>query len=342
MKKIVMFCFAVAFILCLTLSVSASETLTASMDKDSCTAGEYIRVKVEYSGENIGAFLADMQYDPESLRYVRTENDSDDYVKSADSNGILRTVYTVKTNGKGSLFTAVFKVLPTAVKADVSVKLYDIVDSNANSFGPDKSFNLSSAVSIPSGEALLLDLIPSTGELKEDFSPYTTSYTMSVPYEVKSLTFKATVSPGAKCSINRKNLGSGGSVTDFVLTVTSEDEETKNIYTIKVTRGEYVRPSASNTKDEPDEEQESEITPDAEYETVTPEYTGDEIVPDEDISDGDYVPEQSTVIERSETPLKSDGSMIWFLAGAGVCLVCVLAGVLIAKLFGNTGKHGKH
>ena len=141
-KKIVMFCFAVAFILCLTLSVSASETLTASMDKDSCTAGEYIRVKVEYSGDNMGAFLADMQYDPESLRYVRTENDSDDYVKSADSNGILRTVYTVKTNGKGSLFTAVFKVLPTAVKADVSVKLYDIVDSNARAMGADKSFNL--------------------------------------------------------------------------------------------------------------------------------------------------------------------------------------------------------
>lgn len=339
MKRLVCCVLLLMLALSAGITVCASENLTISLDKDTCTAGEYLRVNLEYNGSDIGAFLAEMEYDSNSLRYVRTDNISGDYVKSAESSGIVRSVYTYNDNGKGTLFTVVFKVLPGAEKADISVKLYDIVDNNAVSMGDNITATLSSAVIVPSGEALLLDLIPSAGELNEDFSPYTTEYSISVPYEVDSMSFEVAVSQGAKCSINRKNLGPGGSTTDFLLTVSSEDGETKNIYTVKVTRGEYVRPSggASDT-DEP--EGTAEITTEPEYEPLSPEYEGEE-VPSSETENQQY-PQQNSHVERAETPINSGNNMIFFLAGVGVCLVCVLAGVLIAKLFGNTGKHTKH
>lgn len=340
MKRLVSCILLLLLALSAGITVCASENLTVSIDKDTCTVGEYLRVKLEYNGSNIGAFLADMEYDSNSLRYVRTDNDSGDYVKSAESSGMVRSVYTYKDNGKGTLFTVVFKVLPGAEKAEISAKLYDIVDNNAEPMGNNITANLSSAVIVPSGEALLLDLIPSTGELNEDFSPYTTEYSISVPYEVDSMSFEVAVSQGAKCSINRKNLGPGGSTTDFLLTVSSEDGETKNIYTVKVTRGAYVRPSGgvSSDTDEPLNDTESTNAP--EYETVNPEFEGEEeLLPE---TENQQYPQQNSHVEKAETPINSGNNMVFFLAGAGVCLVCVLAGVLIAKLFGNTGKHTKH
>lgn len=340
MKRIITCLLMLIFTLTLGITVSASENLSVSVDKESCTVGEYLRVKVDYSGSDIGAFLADMEYDTGSLRYVRTDNDSGDYVKSAESTGMVRTVYTYKNGGKNTLFTVVFKVLPGAEKAEVAVKLYDIVNNNGESMGADISTTLSSAVVIPSGEALLLDMIPSSGELNEDFSPYTTEYTMSVPYEVETMSFEVAVSQGAKCSINRKNLGPGGSTTNFLLTVTSEDGETKNVYTVKVTRGEYVRPSAGAASDVEGAEDTVEETADPTYETVSPEYEGEE----EPVTESEVTPypQQNSHVEKAETPIKSGNNMLFFLAGAGVCLVCVFVGVLIAKLFSNTGKHTKH
>lgn len=327
--------------LSLSLPVWASELLSAHIDKEECTVGEYLRVKVECNVDNVGAFLADTEFDPENLRYVRLENDSGDYVSSAEGDKLVRTVYTVDDNGKGPLFTLVFKVLPGAETAEVSVKLYDIVDSNAQKLSEDKTIKLSSELVVPSGDALLLDLIPSTGELNEDFSPYTYEYTMSVPYEVETMSFEAAVSESAKCSINRKNLGSGGSVTDFILTVSSEDGKTKNTYTVKVTRGEYVRPAGEGSSDSPDKAGDSSGETDSpQYETLMPELSPDDALPG--TSAQVPVSGEDTVVVRNESPINSGNSMVWFLAGAAACLVCVFAGVLIAKLFSGTGKHGKH
>lgn len=54
-------------------------------------------------------------------------------------------------------------------------------------------------------------------------------------------------SAGAKVSVNRRKLGSGGSDTLFRLTVTAEDGVTKQVYTVNVHRGKYAAPTPKPT-----------------------------------------------------------------------------------------------
>ena len=89
-----------------------------------------------------------------------------------------------------------------------------------------------------SSDARLLSLTPETGNLSPSFTPEQLEYTMSVPYEVTSLTFTAEAAEGATFWVNRKNLGSGGETVEFRITVTAEDEKTKQIYTVLVYREE--------------------------------------------------------------------------------------------------------
>ena len=87
-------------------------------------------------------------------------------------------------------------------------------------------------------DASLLTLYSEEGELTPDFSPDQHEYTMTVPYEVTSVTFYAEAAEGATYRVNRKNLGPGGSDTEFIITVTAEDGKTKQEYTVTVHREE--------------------------------------------------------------------------------------------------------
>ena len=89
-----------------------------------------------------------------------------------------------------------------------------------------------------SNEARLLSLKPAAGTLSPTFDPDQLTYTLTVPYEVTTMTFDAEASEGAVYRVNRKNLGAGGSDTLFTITVTAEDGETKTIYQVTVHRGE--------------------------------------------------------------------------------------------------------
>ena len=97
-----------------------------------------------------------------------------------------------------------------------------------------------------SGDASLLVLAPDTGSLDQAFSPGQLEYTMSVPFSVKSLTFQTEPAPGATCRVNRKNLGAGGSDTEFIFTVTAADGKTKQTYRVMVHRGQEVQGSTSS------------------------------------------------------------------------------------------------
>lgn len=99
----------------------------------------------------------------------------------------------------------------------------------------------------PDSEAKLLTLKPDNGELEPEFSPEITEYEVSVPYEVEELNFGMSASAGAKVSVNRRKLGSGGSDTLFRLTVTAEDGVTKQVYMVNVHRGEYAAPTPKPT-----------------------------------------------------------------------------------------------
>ena len=89
-----------------------------------------------------------------------------------------------------------------------------------------------------SQDARLLSLTPATGTLSPAFSPDRLEYTMDVPFTVTSMTFTGEPAKGATFRVNRKNLGAGGSDTVFLITVTAEDKETKQVYQVTVHRNE--------------------------------------------------------------------------------------------------------
>ena len=100
-----------------------------------------------------------------------------------------------------------------------------------------------------SSDARLLSLTPETGNLSPSFTPEQLEYTMSVPYEVTSLTFTAEAAEGATFWVNRKNLGSGGETVEFRITVTAEDEKTKQVYTVLVYREEKEESQPEESSD---------------------------------------------------------------------------------------------
>ncbi|MBQ6856810.1 MAG: cadherin-like beta sandwich domain-containing protein, partial [Lachnospiraceae bacterium] len=81
-----------------------------------------------------------------------------------------------------------------------------------------------------------LVLTPPVGELKPAFDPNIYEYTLEVPFTYQSLEWDAIPCDDAAVRVNRKNLGAGGSTTDFFFTVTASDNKTKAIYTVHVTR----------------------------------------------------------------------------------------------------------
>ncbi|MEF2801255.1 MAG: cadherin-like beta sandwich domain-containing protein, partial [Acutalibacter sp.] len=89
-----------------------------------------------------------------------------------------------------------------------------------------------------SADASLLSLTPATGTLTPAFDPDVYEYSLTVPFEVTTMTFTAEAPEGATYRVSRKNLGAGGSDTDFEITVTAADGETRQVYTVTVHRSE--------------------------------------------------------------------------------------------------------
>lgn len=98
-----------------------------------------------------------------------------------------------------------------------------------------------------SSEAKLQKLQPSQGTLTPDFSPDVTEYQLTVPFSVTAISYELQAFGGAKYSVNRKNLGAGGSDTRFEITVTAEDGKTKQIYGVTVHREEKTPPPPTPT-----------------------------------------------------------------------------------------------
>ena len=109
-----------------------------------------------------------------------------------------------------------------------------------------------------SADASLLSLTPATGTLTPAFDPDIYQYSLTVPFEITTMTFTAEAPAGATYRVNRKNLGAGGSDTDFEITVTAADGETRQVYTVTVHRSEK------------EEEEKPELSSDAFLLSLTP------------------------------------------------------------------------
>lgn len=213
--------------------------------------GEGLEIEVEYDGiyGRVNACVFRLSFEPGLMDFVGTQEISGGYLVSTIEGSTLRTVYSSYTDGSGlESVSFEFKARKTADITITRVEVY------VEQVAAEKEAPEIPPVSVEyeerppaSSEAKLLALNPDSGELEPEFSPDIIEYEMSVPYSVTEMSFGISASPGAKVSVNRRKLGSGGSDTLFRLTVTAEDGVTKQVYTVNVHRGEYIAPTPKPT-----------------------------------------------------------------------------------------------
>lgn len=213
--------------------------------------GERLSVQIEYDGSygRVSACVFRVEFEPELVDFAGAAEPEDGYLVSTVDGNILRAVYSSRSDS-GGLKAVDFEFKPRKGAETAAVKVEVRIEQVAAEAElpeiPPVSVEYEEEP-VPSSEARLLTLKPDNGELEPEFSPEITEYEVSVPYEVEELHFGLSASPGAKVSVNRRKLGSGGSDTLFKLSVTAEDGISKQVYTVNVHRGEYVRPTPKPT-----------------------------------------------------------------------------------------------
>lgn len=260
-KGLVIFLAALCFSL-FSLPVSAAEShgFSSVLSEVEGREGDTVELSVRYDGSlgEVGAFLVRVEFDPDIFEYQRVKTASavrDAYSLTIPGEDWIDSGYVMKSREEclvspGDTFTYRFKVREGTEQgeADFFVSVYQIVSPDSV---PMDAADLALPYVVlppPSEEAALISLTPSIGELEPAFSPEWFSYTVTVPFEVTSMSFFAEPVEGAVCKVNRKNLGAGGSETEFNLTVTAEDGKTKAVYQVMVYREEKAAsPKPSTT-----------------------------------------------------------------------------------------------
>ena len=212
--------------------------------------GGTVEVSFPYDGayQDLAAFRLQVEYDDTVLEYLRPQYGEQlregTYTTRAEP-GLVQTVFTASSGqpplAAGDTVTYRFRVREDAPVGETLLlaSAFQLADGEPAPISGDVDAALSFQVPPPpSDDARLLSLAPDYGVLQPAFDPGRLSYTMTVPYEVESVTFTAQPAPGALCRVNRKNLGAGGSNTIFAITVTAEDGETKQVYQVTVHRQE--------------------------------------------------------------------------------------------------------
>ena len=157
---------------------------------------------------------------------------------------------------------------------------------------------------------------------------------MSVPYSTESISFEVEYEGEAKASVNRKNLGSGGSVTDFIITLTPTEGE-KIVYKVSVKRGEYVRPSAGIVNN-----QESSSLSVSENTEVNSEISLEEIDIVESENRDENSKTQSLIIDSPNTvTIKEENSFTSFILGSVTALAGVAVGIIAMLIFKKLNKN---
>lgn len=264
--------------LCLSLfslPVSAAEShgFSSVLSEVEGREGDAVELSVRYDGSlgEVGAFLVRVEFDPGIFEYQRVKTAPavrDAYSLTIPGEDWVDSGYVMKSREEclaspGDTFTYRFKVREGTQQgeADLSVSVYQIVSPDSvplKSVDEDLSYVI---LPPPSEEAALVSLTPSIGELEPDFSPDCFSYAMTVPFEVATMSFSAEPAEGAVCKVNRKNLGAGGSETEFTLTVTAEDGKTKAVYRVMVYREEKAASPKPSATPKPTQEPKPAQTP---------------------------------------------------------------------------------
>lgn len=255
MKHAVWRKFPVAWVLAAAFFVLFSggtpeELFSVQLLEEHAPRGEQLNITLscpDYA-DKVGTFYGTLTYDPAvvTLESVQSEpNASADRLFHESSDGEVRTLYVMPETAGDPPSSAVLCMYRFSVNDDAPEGAAQFAFSIKQALTlagdtlPDAAWVLPYTVdAAPDSEAALLELAPSAGELSPSFSPQQYDYALTVPFEVTALEFSAQAEDGATWKVNRKNLGAGGSTTEFRITVTAEDASTKAVYRVQVHRDE--------------------------------------------------------------------------------------------------------
>ena len=295
--------------------------------------------------EGTSAFLIEADY-PEGFKFDSTERSSklkSGYCEIFDSGSKLSFVYTYK-DGKvlaPEKDFLVFKFKVTGEEAAEKSFIFNItgvLNEYGNNLMPDSTGEIKVNINPEKVKAKLNKLIPSAGSLNPSFKSDIYEYKMYVPYSVSSITFTTELEGEAEISVNRKNLGSGGSITEFIITVKEADGE-KQFYKVLVTRGEYVRYSnKGSTGGTSSSEKESIASEVSQSETSEIKIEVNETGKEEISKAPELIIKEPEAINKEST---QNNSFTAFLFGAGATFTGVLAGVIIMLIAGKIHKRPK-
>jgi hypothetical protein len=210
------------------------------------------------ASESVATFDLTVTYPAVNLQYIKAEGLSAVKTGEMDINhsmGKIQFLY-LDADGGGSgitsagIFRITFKVIggsvADSVSVGISIKTVGNKDAQAmSSSGSGAKMTVSAPLSTNNN---LASLSVSSGTLSPAFSAATTSYNLTVPYDVSKLSVTAKVADAsAKASINSPTLTPGGT-TKVTVNVTAASG-TEKVYTINVKRDQdpnYVPSSNSN------------------------------------------------------------------------------------------------
>lgn len=227
-----------AGIVCMmALAIPASaETARASisLSKSSVNVGDTFQVQVKFSASSMGMAAANLKFNAETIEFVSGGSDV------GAQAGTVYMVSNITSAVSSYTFTMTFRAKKTG-QSKFSLE-YDNTRNGVfdwNSYASLGTPTASATVSIAdvqqSSNANLSSMRLSAGALSPAFSPNTTSYQVTVPNSVATLTVSVTTAdPNATVGITgSKNLKVGENTR--VVTVTAPSGATKS-YTLKITR----------------------------------------------------------------------------------------------------------
>lgn len=233
-----------AIILMLTLAVFATPVFAATLSlggSSSVTAGSTISISIVV-GSSYGA-EGTIKYDTSKLTYVSYSAGSGWNATYASGTKRFTAVRNDGGSAAGTILTLKFRANSSA-SGTTKVEATNVIVDPAGTTYASKTITINKPATpvILSSDATLKSLSIAEGSISPAFTPATTSYTLSVPYETEKLTINAQKNnTKATVSIPSYTLSPGDAVPVKIV-VTAENGDVK-IYTVQTTRelpGDYV------------------------------------------------------------------------------------------------------
>lgn len=231
----------------LPATVSAASASASLTGPDTVRAGDTITLSFDLSGSGLYGASGTLSYDSNQVTLSSTtQKIGSPWVVEFNGNNFVAYDNNLSNpvNGKATLFTATFTVKSVDAGSNISISYTNVIASDGSADENVGTVTYTKTVAAPLSTNNNLASLTVNTTITPAFSPDTTNYTASVPFEVSKLNVSATAADGkAKVSINNSTLTPNGT-TKLTITVTAENGAKKD-YTISVKRAQDPNYKAS-------------------------------------------------------------------------------------------------